>query len=186
MTSPTALVIAILVALFAGLGFAALGVWLGTKVSLVPSVIVLEGAGIGTAVRRSWQLTNGFFWRTFGTLLLVGAILNFAAQVVVQPISFIGTIVAAIVDPTGSGAAVTITIVTLVVTTIFSLLIGAITAVVQAALVAVIYIDLRMRKEGLDLELVRHVELRDAGQPVGDPYQVPEGPAGGTFGASRS
>ena len=40
-----------------------------------------------------------------------------------------------------------------------SLLIGAITAVVQAALVAVIYIDLRMRKEGLDLELERYVEL---------------------------
>ena len=45
---------------------------------------------------------------------------------------------------------------------------------VQAALVAVIYIDLRMRKEGLDLELERYVELRDAGQPVGDPYAVPE------------
>jgi len=27
-----------------------------------------------------------------------------------------------------------------------------------------------MRKEGLDLELQRHVEARDAGQPVGDPY----------------
>ena len=44
----------------------------------------------------------------------------------------------------------------------------------QAALVAVIYIDLRMRKEGLDLELERYVELREAGQPVGDPYAVPE------------
>lgn len=172
VSSPTALVIAIVVALFAGLGFAALWAWLGTKLSLVPSVIVLEGAGIGAAVRRSWHLTNAFFWRTFGTLLLVAVILNIAAQVVVQPISLVGTIVAAIVDPTGSGAALTITIVTTVVTLILSLLIGAITAVVQAALVAVIYIDLRMRKEGLDLELVRHVELRDAGRPVGDPYRV--------------
>ena len=38
---------------------------------------------------------------------------------------------------------------------------------------AVIYIDLRMRREGLDLELQRFVEQRDAGQPVGDPYGVP-------------
>ncbi|MDQ0895450.1 hypothetical protein [Agromyces ramosus] len=187
VTSTTALVVAIVVALFAGLGFAALGVWIGTKVSLVPSVIVLERAGIGAAVRRSWQLTNGYFWRTFGTLLLVAVILNIAAQVVVQPVSLIGTIVAAIVDPTASGAYLTITIVTTVVTVILSLLIGAITAVVQAALVAVIYIDLRMRKEGLDLELVRHVELRDAGQPVGDPYGVPESPgAVGAAGPSGS
>ena len=178
VTSTSALVVAIVVALFSALGLVVLGAWLGTKVSLVPSVIVLEGAGIGTAVRRSWRLTDGFFWRTFGTLLLVSVILNFAAQVVVQPISLIGTLVATIVDPTGSGAALTITIVTTVVTLILSLLIGAITAVVQAALVAVIYIDLRMRKEGLDLELVHHVELRDAGQPVGDPYAVPDATTG--------
>jgi hypothetical protein len=82
--------------------------------------------------------------------------------------------VALIVDPTGTGAALTITIITTVVTLILSLLIGAITAVVQAALVAVIYIDLRMRKEGLDLELERHVELRDAGHPVDDPYRAPD------------
>ncbi len=178
-TSEGALVAAILATLFGGLGLIALGVWLGTKVSLVPSVIVLEGAGIATAVRRSWQLTDRFFWRTFGTLLLVSVILSFAAQVVVQPVSLVGTVLAVIIDPTGSGAAVAITIATTVVTLVLSLLIGAITAVVQAALVAVIYIDLRMRKEGLDLELVRTVELRDAGQPVGDPYRAPPAPAAG-------
>ena len=106
-------------------------------------------------------------------LLLVGVILNVAAQVVVQPVSLVGTLLAVVIDPTGTGAALTITIITTVVTLVLSLLIGAITAVVQAALVAVIYIDLRMRKEGLDLELERFVELRDAGQPVGDPYRSP-------------
>lgn len=173
LTDPVTLIIAILVVVFGALGIAALAAWLGTKLSLVPSVIVLEGAGIGTAVRRSWRLTDGYFWRTFGTLLLVGFILNVAAQIVVQPVSLIGTIVAALIDPTGSGAAIAVTIVTMVVTVILSLLIGAITAVVQASLVAVIYIDLRMRKEALDLELVRHVEQRDAGSPVADPYRAP-------------
>ncbi|WP_133411831.1 glycerophosphoryl diester phosphodiesterase membrane domain-containing protein [Agromyces badenianii] len=173
LNDPVTLVIAILLVLLAGLGIAAVAAWLGTKLSLVPSVIVLEGAGIGTAMRRSWRLTDGFFWRTFGTLLLVGFILNIAAQVVVQPVSLIGTILAPLIDPTGTGAAVAILAVTLVVTMILSLLIGAITAVVQAALVAVIYIDLRMRKEGLDLELVRHVEQRDSGLPETDPYRAP-------------
>ncbi|GAA1776849.1 glycerophosphoryl diester phosphodiesterase membrane domain-containing protein [Agromyces lapidis] len=174
LTSPGALIGAVLVTLFGALGLAVVGAWLGTKLAIVPSIIVLENTGIGQAVRRSWRLTNGYFWRTFGTLLLVGLILNVAAQVVVQPVSLIGTVLAAIIDPTGTGAALGITIATSVVTLVLSLLIGAITAVVQAALVAVIYIDLRMRTEGLDLELARHVEQRDAGAAAtGDPYAPP-------------
>ncbi|MDQ0574725.1 hypothetical protein [Agromyces albus] len=186
--SPTALGVSILVAVLLGLGLAVLGAWIGVKLSLVPSVIVLEHAGLGAAIRRSWQLTDGYYWRTFGILLLVSVILNVAAQVVVQPISLVGTILAVIIDPTGAGTAVTITIITTVVTMILSILIGAITAVVQAALVAVLYIDLRMRKEGLDLELERHVELRDSGQPVTDPYLAPSpsAPAGSEPAATWS
>lgn len=186
--STTALWISILVAILLGLGLAVLGAWIGVKLSLVPSAIVLEHARLGTAMRRSWRLTDGYFWRTFGILLLVSVILSIAAQVVVQPISLVGTFLAVIIDPTGAGTAVTITIITTVVTMILSVLIGAITAVVQAALVAVIYIDLRMRKEGLDLELERHVELRDAGQPVTDPYRAPasSAPAGSEPAATWS
>ncbi|GAA4367811.1 hypothetical protein [Agromyces bauzanensis] len=171
--SPIGLAVGITVAVLLGLGLVVLGAWIGVKLSLVPSVIVLEQAGIRTAMARSWRLTDGFYWRTFGTLFLVAVILNLAANVVVQPVSLVGTLLAVIVDPTGTGSALTITIVTTVVTLILSLLIGAITAVVQAALIAVIYIDLRMRKEGLDLELERHVEARGAGLPVADPYGPP-------------
>lgn len=175
---PTTIVVTIVLVLVAGLGVAVLSAWLTTKLALVPSAIVLESAGLGTAIRRSWRLTDGYFWRTLGTLLLVGLMLNVAGQVVVQPISLVGSLLAVVIDPTGTGAAVTITIVTTAITFLLSLVIGAITTVVQAALVAVIYIDLRMRKEGLDLELQRHVEWREAGHPVGDPYAtVPATPA---------
>ncbi|WP_173922188.1 hypothetical protein [Agromyces sp. Marseille-P2726] len=172
--SPLGLAIGIGVAILLGLGLLVLGAWLGVKLSLVPSAIVLERVGIRTAAVRSWRLTDEYFWRTLGTLLLVAVILNIAAQIVVQPVSLIGTILAVAIDPTGTGSGLTVTIVTTVVTMILSLLIGAITAVVQAALVAVIYIDLRMRKEGLDLELERHVEARDAGRATDDPYRVPD------------
>jgi membrane-anchored glycerophosphoryl diester phosphodiesterase (GDPDase) len=182
--SPVGLAIGIVVAILLGLGLIVLGAWLGVKLALVPSVIVLEQSGIRRAAARSWRLTDGAYWRTFGILLLVAVILNVAAQVVAQPVSFVGTILAVIVDPTGTGAAITITIITTVVTLILSLLIGAITAVVQAALVAVVYIDLRMRKEGFDLELVRHVELQGAGQAVGDPFGAPAGAGAGTASPS--
>lgn len=176
--SPEAALIAGLVAFLALIGLAVLGAWLGTKLALVPSVIVLEGAGIGRAVRRSWSLTNGSFWRTFGLIVLVGLILGFAANVVVQPISFLGTILATILDPALGDTYLAVTVGTTIATLVLSILIGAITSVVQAALIAVIYIDLRMRTEGLDLELERHVAARDAGAAVSDPYAaVPHSPA---------
>ncbi len=46
----------------------------------------------------------------------------------------------------------------------------------QSSATALIYIDLRMRKEGLDVELVRFVEARQAGDAsVPDPYLLRSG-----------
>ncbi|MEI5584932.1 MULTISPECIES: hypothetical protein [unclassified Agromyces] len=183
--SPEAAITAAVLAFVAVLGLIVLGAWLGTKLALVPSVIVLERAGIAASIRRSWALTNGAFWRTFGVILLVGLILSVAAQVVVQPVSLLGTVLAMVLDPAAGETYLAITVGTTIATLVLSILIGAITSVVQAALIAVIYIDLRMRTEGLDLELERHVEARDAGHAVGDPYAtVPATPAGTSTGAS--
>ncbi|ANJ27648.1 glycerophosphoryl diester phosphodiesterase membrane domain-containing protein [Agromyces aureus] len=174
VTSPVGLGVSIAVVVLLSLGLVVLGWWIGVRLALVPSIIVLEHAGIATAMRRSWRLTIGYFWRTLGVLLLVSVILNVASQVVVQPVTLLGGLLPAIIDPTNTGSAVTIAIVLGVVSTVLSIIITAITTVVQAALVGVVYIDLRMRTEGLDLELARHVELRDAGQPVSDPWVAPD------------
>ncbi|MGR0320209.1 hypothetical protein [Agromyces sp. ZXT2-3] len=163
----------VLVVLLLLAGIAVLGAWLGTKLALVPSVIVLERAGIAQSVRRSWQLTTGYFWRTFGLILLVGLIVSTVAQTVVQVPTLGGTILAVILDPTAGATYEAITISTTVISTVLSILIGAIVAVVQAGLIAVIYIDLRMRSEGLDLELERHVEARESGLPPADPFAPP-------------
>jgi hypothetical protein len=168
---PLAVIGVVLVVILLLLGFVVLAAWLGTKLALVPSVIVLERAGIAESVRRSWRLTTGYFWRTFGLILLVGLIVSTVAQTVVQVPILGGTILAVILDPAGGATYEVVTIASTVVGSVLSLLVGSIVAVVQAALIAVIYIDLRMRSEGLDLELQRHVEARDAGLPVTDPFE---------------
>ncbi|MHB1173102.1 MAG: hypothetical protein ACYCZY_11560 [Lacisediminihabitans sp.] len=169
----TGVVLGILLGIFGGLGLTVVWVWLSTKLSLVPSVLMAERVTIRTAVARSWALTNRAFWKTFGIQLLVAAIIGIATQIITMPISFLGGIVVALVDPNGQSqstsviAVVVIYLLLGIVTVVF----GAIGAVVQSATVALIYIDLRMRKEGLDLELARFVEARQSGAPgLTDPY----------------
>ncbi|MCW2601779.1 MAG: hypothetical protein JWM02_3608, partial [Frankiales bacterium] len=71
----------------------------------------------------------------------------------------------------GAASSDQIQFVTFSVTTIVGALIGAITSIVSTAADSLIYIDLRIRKEGLDLDLQRFVEARSAGTPgVTDPY----------------
>ncbi|UFS57718.1 hypothetical protein [Subtercola endophyticus] len=177
---------AVLVGILFALGLGALAVWLGTKVSLVPCIIVLERLSVPRAIARSWRLTQRSFWRTFGIEALVTLIVYFASQVVTQPISFIFGIVLGLLSPNDSTSSSATTIVGIVVlelvVLVLQLVFGAITSVVQAAAISVLYIDLRMRKEGLDLELIRFVEARQAGHvdPADDPFQVrvvPQGPA---------
>ncbi|TAJ49339.1 MAG: hypothetical protein EPO52_03425 [Herbiconiux sp.] len=165
------LVISILVSVVLGLAFVVGAFWIGTKLALVPSVIVLERRGVFASMRRSWQLTTGHFWRTLGVLVLVWLILTFATQILQAPFSFLAPIATSVVDPNGSGSGIIAFIAVYIVYLAFTIVISAVTSVVQAALVAVIYIDLRMRKEGLDSELQRFVEARQDGSEVwADPY----------------
>jgi membrane-anchored glycerophosphoryl diester phosphodiesterase (GDPDase) len=163
------------VAVLAGLALVVLFAWLSTKLAIVPSLIVLERAPVFRAVSRSWSLTAGYFWRTFGVLALVSIILSAAGQVVTFPISMIMGIGGVLVDPTGSseGTALATFVITYILLLLVTLIVTAITSVVQAAAIALVYIDLRMRKEGLDLELTRFVEARQSGDArVEDPFPL--------------
>lgn len=166
--------VAVVLFLLSYAGVAVLAAWLGTRLSLVPSSIMIERLPLRQAMRRSWSLTIGYFWKTFGIQLLVGFIVGVVSQVVSLPLSFIAPIGMTLLNPTGdnTGLIVTLIIVT-ALTLLIALVFGAITAIIQSATAALIYLDLRMRKEGLDLELTRFVEARQAGDTtVADPYLI--------------
>ncbi len=167
------IVIAVLLGILGGFVLLALGIWIGTKLSLVSSALMIERLSLRGAIARSWRLTTGAFWKTFGIQLLVAVIINVALQVISAPLSLLSPLLLMLLDPNGQNqpstiaVSVGITVLAAAVTLVF----GAIGAVVQAATSALIYLDRRIRTEGLDLELARVVEARQAGDHgVVDPY----------------
>lgn len=168
--------LAIIIGVFGGLALIAAGAWVSTKTAVVPSLIVLERLPIWASVRRSWALTNGFFWRTLGVLLLISLIVGVISQIVTTPLSLLFGAATSLIDPNASFEAYIPAGILYLLTILISLVIGAVTAVVQSAAVALIYIDLRMRKEGLDLELQRFVEAAP-GTEATDPYLAHTAPA---------
>ena len=172
-------VVAAVLTTFAILGAVVLAFWLGTRLSLVPAVLVIERLPLRYAVPRAWTLTHGYFWKTLGIQLLVGMILSTVSSIINLPFSFLLLLAGTLINPNADVVTASIIVVVIyAVTVIVSVVFGAISAVVQSATTALIYIDIRMRKEGLDLELAHFVEARQAGDTsVADPYVTRQGMA---------
>ncbi|WKK71803.1 hypothetical protein Q0F99_01020 [Rathayibacter oskolensis] len=164
----------VLVLIVAGLAAAALGVWIGTKLALVPSILVVERLPIRRAVGRSWSLVVGGFWRTFGALALMLVIVQAASQVVATPLSLLVPIGGALIAPTDPDAQIVTSLIVALLSVAVGLVIGAVGTVLQSAVTGLVYLDRRMRREGFDLVLLRHVEDRAAGRPTPDPFPAPE------------
>ena len=169
----TTVIVTVLVGIVVTLGVIVLAAWLSTKLVFVPTAIMLERLTLRAAMKRSWSLTRGSFWRIFGIQLLISLIVNVGSSVVSTPISLIGGVAAAVINPNNDAGTLIATYVVLyAVIGILSIITGAVGLVMQSASVALLYIDIRMRKEGLDLELLHYVEAKQAGTPgVGNPYE---------------
>lgn len=173
MTGPAGVGIAVLLGFLLGAGLVVVFIWLWVKLGFVPAAIVLERTSILASMRRSWRLTGGAFWRTFGIRLLVVAMILVATSIITTPISLVFSLFGTVLQPNGSpesaltGTLLVSTIATQAVTAVIS----AVGLVINTATTALLYLDQRMRTEGLDLDLTRFVERRAAGeQGLADPY----------------
>lgn len=147
--------------------------WLSTKLFIVPAAIILERAPIGIAIGRSWRLTRRRFWSTLGIVVLLNLIFSGIAQVISLPFSFLSTGLTTVIAPTGdpNATAIITLLASALLTQAVVLLIQSVALVVQSTAAALVYIDCRMRHEGLDLDLLTYVERRDAGATaLSNPY----------------
>jgi hypothetical protein len=118
-------------------------IWVSVKLTMAPAAMFVERIGLFDAFSRSWRLTDRSWWRTFGILALVTLLYYLVSQV----LTWLALLLAAtaLILPGWVSAAI--------VFTALSLAGGVIVPVIQIAVV-LLYFDLRVRKEGLDLQLL--------------------------------
>jgi hypothetical protein len=117
--------------------------WIAIRLLFAPPTVLLERTGVFTSMGRSWRLVGGSWWRCLGIWLLaqlLGSILSGVLQV-----PFL--ILASVVDGSGTKALV------IGLTILSSIIARTLVAPFSAAILALLYIDLRMRREGLDVRL---------------------------------
>ncbi len=124
-------------------GVVVLGVWVSTRTALAPPALALEGQPFWATVRRAWRLTRGGFWRLLGIILLASVAMSFVSQILLTPFSLVGGILLGVGQGFFGNALMTLGF---ALATIAS-------ALFLGSVVALLYIDARMRREGLDVEL---------------------------------
>jgi uncharacterized integral membrane protein len=150
-------------------------VWLYVRYALSGPSLMLESTspvaggasrpvGVAGALRRSAELVKGSWWRVFGILLLVLLIVLIISQVISVPFSLPFFLVGD--QPSDSEF-----LLTLVITALGGIVASTITAPFTAAATVLLYVDRRIRREGLDIDLARAAGVTipgrtDAGPPA--------------------
>jgi len=137
----------------------ALLIWVYIKLMVAPAAVVIEEMGALQALRRSWALTGANWWRIFGISLVVGLLVGIIGQVVMIPVSLLPAFLSGFLSPhAGSEQEIVVAVAVGVATAIVGALVGAVGYAFQTSVMALIYMDLRMRKDGLDIALLRQLE----------------------------
>ena len=114
-------------------------IYLAVRWSLVVAAMMAEDIGPIRGLRRSWNLVSGSWWRTFGILLIVGIL-----QTIITYGLFILFGVIAALFSTGDFQAALVQV--------GGTLLSAVVSPITTIAITLLYFDLRVRKEGLDLD----------------------------------
>jgi hypothetical protein len=152
------ILLSLLVGLLAVLGLAlclAPGIWLWGIWAVAVPALIIENHGILRAMRRSQDLVRGTFWRVWGIRALgfaitgvIGAVISLTVAAIAsavtgdRPAGFLGT--------SGGGS---LSWAYLLISAIGTAVLVTLTAPFQASLDSLLYVDLRMRKENLAVDL---------------------------------
>ena len=130
-----------------------------TRLSFLTPALILERLGVIAALKRSWSLVGGPFrmplWRVFGLRLLTSIVVGIASSIITTPLTLV--MIAAMVALGASEDATFGQLFGLqtLITGLVGILAGALTTPFTAGVDALLYVDARIRQEGLDVTLMQ-------------------------------
>ncbi|MFF0448316.1 glycerophosphoryl diester phosphodiesterase membrane domain-containing protein [Streptomyces sp. NPDC004609] len=153
-------------------GLASLGVvlWLMIRFALASPALMLERQGVFASMRRSAKLVQGAWWRTFGIIALTMLLTLLVSMIISVPFG----LVAVAMDSGGfsdflNGEAPDFGWAYLIISGIGAVIASSITYPISAGVTVLLYVDQRIRREALDLELGRAAGLPGYGsEPPGN------------------
>ncbi|MGI9123652.1 MAG: hypothetical protein ACR2JM_02725 [Mycobacterium sp.] len=132
-----------------------------TLLSLAPVAIVLERKSVTDSIRRSVALARPQFWRIFGIRLLASIVAFVVAGAVSVPFDIVGQVVTI-----GASTPKAPTLFQMMVVTIGQAIGQIITTPFTAGVVALLYVDARMRSEAFDFVLQNTPPGADGGDSL--------------------
>jgi hypothetical protein len=163
-------------AVLGGIASLCLSIWFLIMLRMAGPAVVLERLGPLQALERSWRLVTRSFWRVLGITLLAGIIVAVTSGVLQLPFG----VLAAVAGGSGNTLLSTTSgsIAGVLISTVGNIVAGAVARPISAGVAVLLYVDLRMRREGLDLVL-QHAVSRD-GPVSGDEFASVWRPGSGT------
>lgn len=138
------------------------GVWLWGVWAVAAPALVLERTGVLDSLRRSYRIVQGTFWRTWGVRALGWVLTSVLSLFVAVPFTLLAAYLSDS-DPLDASGGIAHPALYLGIVSIGAVISGALLAPISAAVDVVIYTDLRMRREGMDIVLSLPPEPRPAG-----------------------
>jgi hypothetical protein len=131
-------------------------VLINVRLAFIAQAIVLEPCSASESLRRSWDLVKGYGWRTVGVMLLLGI---FSLLLVSGPAYLVTLgLLALKVSPVART----------VISGVLSVVLTVLYMPIRLSGMTLLYYDLRIRKEGLDLELQAAALGEGSGEPLLD------------------
>src|SRR5215468_9144354 len=127
-----------------------LTIWFAIMFRMAGPAVVLEREGPAQALARSWRLVRGSFWRVLGITLLAGLIVLVTAGVLQIPFGLLAAMAGggnSLLPSTGGNVA------SILISAVGGVVAGSVARPISAGVAVLLYVDLRMRREGLDLVL---------------------------------
>jgi hypothetical protein len=152
----------------------AIMVWIRWQVAVPP--VVLERTGPLKGMGRSWRLVRGSWWRVLGILLVTNLIVGLVNIMIRLPFEIGGGGLGIFLGQSSSRG---LSVLAVILTAVGGIIAGTLVGPLSAGVTVLLYADLRMRREGMDITLqaASGGQLQDA--------RLPGAPAPGAPAASE-